>query len=125
MVSLTWLARVLLALKCKAACLAVLPPSQLTFTSSVKLCHSVRAGERLSQNQHLCSSFFWPGHSIQTLTYLGPGRCPGVWVLDGDAALQGDFGLAHLELELVNGVMKIPGHFLQQIEVVFPINGWV
>lgn len=41
MVSLTWLARVLLALKCKAACLAVLPPSQLMFASSVKLCHSV------------------------------------------------------------------------------------
>lgn len=39
---------------------------------------------------------------MQTLMYLGPGRCLDVWVLDGDAALQRDFGLAHLELELVN-----------------------
>lgn len=48
----------------------VLPLSQLTFAARVELnfCScGVGASERLSQDQHLCSCFFWPGRPIGRL----------------------------------------------------------
>lgn len=54
-------------------------------------CQSQREAEPRSAPVFL---FLLAGPSHRTLMALPSGRRPGVWALDGDAALQEEFGLA-------------------------------